>query len=693
MATPTLTHPDVVEAALAAGLHVLCEKPLSLDAARGDRLGAIAAQHGRVLQTGFWRRFSPPWRMAKQHLDRNEIGTPLLLRLAQWDGDPPPPAFCDPAVSGGLAVDCGVHEYDLAEWLTRRSIRRVSAWTLPAVDGGVREAGDVDNLVAVLELDGGAVATVDLSRNARFGDDIRTEILGSDGALLIDALPAGRTRIGTRAGMRVLPGSEVGRRDGCGRRRADPGLRRRGARGAGRDPGRRGERAGDPHRSRSDRGGAHGTRRRDRRRGAAMTVSRQVVVHQDDVGMCHGANVAFLELARRGIITSGSVMVPCPWFPEIAAAAADPALDLGVHLTLTSEKEHYRWGPLTGPAPGAGLTDGDGYLWRDVASVRRHADPAAVATELRAQVERALAAGIDVTHLDAHMGTALAPEFCAAYLALGVEYRLPILLTRTLHAYGPSVPHLVGVSEADYAAYVDRRGRSTGCRCSTPSARRRGIASRPSPPSRCTATCSPASPPGCRSSPSTRTHRARSRPSNRNRPTSARPSTSCSATSASARGSTSSTASSSSGCAGCATSSAPALTASVWPISGRSAAAGTAFVGRGRGEQRVEGLDRHPPGPVVLLAARRPDQTEQVAIGADEAAAGFAGLDIGAQLEARPEVLALAVDVGRADRRPPADLGRLRTGDTVVRRPQGHVVVPVVLVTRAAGRGRAHRRG
>ena len=112
-------------------------------------------------------------------------------------------------MSGGLAVDCGVHEYDLAEWLTGRSIRRVSAWTLPIVDDGVREAGDVDNLVAVLELDGGAVATVDLSRNARFGDDIRTEVLGSDGALLIDALPSGRTRIGTRAGMRVLPGSEV----------------------------------------------------------------------------------------------------------------------------------------------------------------------------------------------------------------------------------------------------------------------------------------------------------------------------------------------------------------------------------------------------------------------------------------------------------------------------------------------------
>jgi chitin disaccharide deacetylase len=181
---------------------------------------------------------------------------------------------------------------------------------------------------------------------------------------------------------------------------------------------------------------------------------RRVVVHQDDVGMCHGANVAFLELSRRGVVTSGSVMVPCPWFPEIAIAAADSALDLGVHLTLTAEKEHYRWGPISGPPADTGLTDPAGYLWRDVASVRRHADPEAVETELRAQIDRAFAAGIDVTHLDAHMGTALAPEFCATYLALGVEYRLPILLTRTIGAYGPSVPHLVGVGEAEYADFV-----------------------------------------------------------------------------------------------------------------------------------------------------------------------------------------------------------------------------------------------
>ena len=142
----------------------------------------LARDQGRVLQVGFWRRFAPPWRTAKERIDAGEIGTPVYVRLAQWDGDPPPASFCDPAVSGGLAIDCGVHEYDLAEWLTGRRITRVSAWALPLVEPSVGEAGDLDNLLAVLELEGGAVATVDLTRNARYGDDVRTEILGSQGA-------------------------------------------------------------------------------------------------------------------------------------------------------------------------------------------------------------------------------------------------------------------------------------------------------------------------------------------------------------------------------------------------------------------------------------------------------------------------------------------------------------------------------
>jgi myo-inositol 2-dehydrogenase / D-chiro-inositol 1-dehydrogenase len=94
-----------------------------------------------------------------------------------------------------------VHEYDLAEWLSGRRVVRVRAYAAPIVDDTLAEVGDVDNLVAVLELDGGAIATVDLSRNCRYGDDVRTEILGSGGALLIDLLPAGRVRLGSVDGM------------------------------------------------------------------------------------------------------------------------------------------------------------------------------------------------------------------------------------------------------------------------------------------------------------------------------------------------------------------------------------------------------------------------------------------------------------------------------------------------------------
>ena len=180
----------------------------------------------------------------------------------------------------------------------------------------------------------------------------------------------------------------------------------------------------------------------------------RIVLHQDDVGMCHGANVAFSELSDLGSITSGSVMVPCPWFREAAEmAAANKKLDLGVHLTLTAEKEFYRWRPLTSASKSSGLVDSDGYMWRDVSSVRRNANVDAVALELRAQIDFALASGFDVTHLDAHMGVTLAPEFCAIYISLGVEYKLPVLLTKKLSQYGPN-NHVVGVSDDQFAEFV-----------------------------------------------------------------------------------------------------------------------------------------------------------------------------------------------------------------------------------------------
>ena len=164
---------------------------------------------------------------------------------------------------------------------------------------------------------------------------------------------------------------------------------------------------------------------------------RLVVIHEDDVGMSHGANTAFAELSALGACSCGSVMAPCPWFPEAAAMAkANPKLDVGVHLTLTSEKQPYRWRPLTAPPPATGLTDGLGYFWPDVPRARR-ADPHAVEAELRAQIDVALAAGIDVTHLDAHMGTVMCPEFVEIYLKLGLDYKLPILLVKDYNTFNP----------------------------------------------------------------------------------------------------------------------------------------------------------------------------------------------------------------------------------------------------------------
>lgn len=184
--------------------------------------------------------------------------------------------------------------------------------------------------------------------------------------------------------------------------------------------------------------------------------ARRVVIHADDLGMSHGANAAFAELSAFGTVTAGSVMVPCPWFAELAElAGGSPELDVGVHLTLTSEMPGYRWRPLTRSTPSAGLTDDQGFFHRDVATLRRRARPEAVAAELRAQIEAALAAGIDVTHLDDHMGAVLAPEFIDIYLDLAIEFGLPPVLCHAPAAYG-GMHNLSGLAEDAFAAAATR---------------------------------------------------------------------------------------------------------------------------------------------------------------------------------------------------------------------------------------------
>jgi chitin disaccharide deacetylase len=188
---------------------------------------------------------------------------------------------------------------------------------------------------------------------------------------------------------------------------------------------------------------------------------RVIVIHEDDVGMTHGANTAFSELSAMGACSAGSVMAPCPWFPEaVGMAAANPTLDLGVHLTLNSEKKPYRWRPLTSPPSSAGLTDKDGYFWADVPSVRKNAAPEAVEAELRAQIDAVLATGIDVTHLDAHMGAVMMPEFVEIYYRLGKDYNLPILLVKDLRRFNPM--SYAGAARTETYDSVVARAREAG---------------------------------------------------------------------------------------------------------------------------------------------------------------------------------------------------------------------------------------
>ena len=153
-----------------------------------------------------------------------------------------------------------------------------------------------------------------------------------------------------------------------------------------------------------------------------------LIVNGDDSGMCHAANLATIECLEKGSMRCSTIMVPCPWFPEIAAyAKGHPDKDFGIHLCHTSEWGKYRWGPVAPREQVPGLIDPEGYLWREVLGVYAHASPEQALIEGRAQIKRALAAGVDATHLDSHMGTLqLSPEYVKTYLQLAVEFDLPI---------------------------------------------------------------------------------------------------------------------------------------------------------------------------------------------------------------------------------------------------------------------------
>ena len=157
-----------------------------------------------------------------------------------------------------------------------------------------------------------------------------------------------------------------------------------------------------------------------------------LIVHADDLGMSHSVNTATLKAFETGLVTSGSIMVPCPWLSEIATyARANPQADLGLHLTLTSEWTHFRWGPVTSRDRVSSLLDKDGYFRLSEADAAKYADPKEVELEIRGQIEKAKAMGIVPTHLDSHMGTLYQNKaLFDVFLRVAREYKLPVRVAK-----------------------------------------------------------------------------------------------------------------------------------------------------------------------------------------------------------------------------------------------------------------------
>jgi predicted glycoside hydrolase/deacetylase ChbG (UPF0249 family) len=177
-----------------------------------------------------------------------------------------------------------------------------------------------------------------------------------------------------------------------------------------------------------------------------------LIIHADDIGVSHSENAATIAAMEKGMVNSGSIMVPCPWFPEIAAyASTHPGADFGLHLTLTSEWRLYKWGPTVPRDQVPGLVNERGFLYGSVADVGKHASVQEVEQELRSQIERAKAFGITPTHFDTHMGSVMArPEFIRIYIKLGREYKVPILMNGDAHYNDAAIRSL-----KDYATEKD----------------------------------------------------------------------------------------------------------------------------------------------------------------------------------------------------------------------------------------------
>ena len=189
IATSSNRHVQAIAAPAAAGVDILCEKPVALT--MEDTAAAIATVDaaGVRLQVGFMRRWDADYVRARARLASGALGRPMLFKSLQFDPEPPPPTFADPEISGGIMVDMGIHEFDLARWLMDDEVVEVHAFGSSVAHPELAIAGDVDSAVINLRFAGGTTGTVELARNTTYGEDVRTEVLATVGSVWVGHLP------------------------------------------------------------------------------------------------------------------------------------------------------------------------------------------------------------------------------------------------------------------------------------------------------------------------------------------------------------------------------------------------------------------------------------------------------------------------------------------------------------------------
>ena len=200
--------------------------------------------------------------------------------------------------------------------------------------------------------------------------------------------------------------------------------------------------------------GVHGQEKTIAERLGYPRDAKLLIIHADDLGMSHSVNAATIKAFESGLVNSGSIMVPCPWFSEIATyARANPQADLGLHLTLTSEWTTFRWGPLTSRDRVGSLLDKDGYFYLTETEAASHADPKEVELEITTQIERARASGVQPTHLDSHMGTLYQNKaLFEVFLRVARKYKLPVRVARTWFDRADFLPETLKADDV----YIDR---------------------------------------------------------------------------------------------------------------------------------------------------------------------------------------------------------------------------------------------